>query len=163
VSCVVLFTFVDNTCLFRSIETAVIALESTFDPASAKKLIDEFLLVSKNHKEPEKVDIATSFYFDCYCFCGKMAFSSRKTAAFLSIMHDAFVRDSARVFPAWTMAMSYEALQNAIFKHSVQRPPHRYSFIRDEYKCVSFIANVYIILVSRFLRGAMSRGYWISL
>lgn len=103
----------------------VLTLENTCEATAVKQTIDNVLLVSKAIAEREKVDIALDFYYDCYCFCGKMAFSSRKTGAFLSIMHDAFVRDSSRLFPAWTMAMSFEALQNVVFKHSVQRPPHR--------------------------------------
>ena len=112
-------------CYFCSLRIVVLALESTLDALTAKQLIDSALSVTKTHNGGEKADIALSFYFDCYCFCGKMAFSSRKTATFLSIMHDAFLRDSTRAFPAWTMSMSHEALQSAVFKHSVQRPPRR--------------------------------------
>jgi hypothetical protein len=101
-------------------------LESTFEPAATKQCLDDALQVSRAYAVQERVDIALDFYYDCYCFCGKMAFSSRKTAAFLSIMHDALVRDSTRIFPSWTMAMSYEHLQRVVFKHGIQRPPHRY-------------------------------------
>ena len=111
--------------LFSNLASSVLLLEKTFDAAGVKQVLDDVLAVSKTQRGPERAAIALDFYYDCYCFCGQRAFSSRKTAAFLSIMHDAFTRDSARVLPAWTMAKSYEALQAAVFKHSVERPPHR--------------------------------------
>lgn len=119
--CVVI-VLCDNYFLLYS----VLGLETTLDVATIKESIDDILAVSKSY-DSERANIALEFYFDCYCFCGKMAFSSRKTASFLSIMHEAFIRDSRSIYPAWTMAMSFEKLQAILFKHSVQRPPQRYS------------------------------------
>lgn len=101
-------------------------LESTFDESGVKDIIDGALLIRKSYSA-EKADIALDFYYDCYCFCGASAFSARKTATFMSIMHDAFIRDSLNYSPAWTIMKSYERLEQVVFKHSVQRPPHRFA------------------------------------
>ena len=101
-------------------------LETTYDQLAIKNCLNDILSVRKTHDTDEISDIALDFYYDCYCFCCKLAFSERKTAAFLSIIHDAFVKDTCNEFN-WTMSKSYDRLESVIFKHSIERPPDRYT------------------------------------
>lgn len=99
-------------------------LEKAKDEECVKDILDNILSVKKQYGEAE-ADIALTFYLNCYCFSKENSFSFRKIAAFLSIMHEAFLRDAHNSHPSWSIENSYEYLQNVIFRHSVERPPKR--------------------------------------
>ncbi len=101
-------------------------LENANDEQSIKSTVNEILSVDKQYGKAE-ARIALDFYFNCYCFCKENAFSARKIATFLSIMHEAFLRDALNRYPSWSLQKSYEFLQDVIFRHSVERSPKRFS------------------------------------
>ncbi len=99
-------------------------LESASNEADVKQVLSGILLIDERYTADEAV-VVRDFYLLCYCFCKDNAFSSRKIAAFMSIMHEAFILDSSNTNPSWRSDRSYERLQDVIFQHSIQRPPKR--------------------------------------
>lgn len=100
------------------------SLETALSDESLRAILSDALSLSALYNEA-KSKVALDYYMDCYLYCKNQAFCARKTSAFISIAVDAFTRDTSNRIPAYTMTRSFEALRNAVLRHSVERPPRR--------------------------------------